>query len=92
MREYVGEDNDPPCPGHAASGHSRFAGALHRHSHRELAGAMPLWLAPVQAVVLNISEKQADYAEVLQKLRNAGLRAEAICATRKLPIKYANIA
>jgi hypothetical protein len=39
------------------------------------AGAFPLWLAPVQIVVMNISEAQADYAEsVAKKLRDAGLR------------------
>ncbi len=37
----------------------RFIGILIEH----YAGAMPVWLAPVQVVVLNITEHQADYAE-----------------------------
>jgi threonyl-tRNA synthetase len=47
----------------------RFIGILIEN----FSGALPLWLAPVQAIVLNISEKQADYAaDVAQKL-HAGL-------------------
>ena len=48
----------------------RFIGILIEH----YAGAFPLWLAPEQVVVLNISEHQADYArEVAQRLREARL-------------------
>ncbi|MGH9380832.1 MAG: threonine--tRNA ligase, partial [Thermoanaerobaculia bacterium] len=51
----------------------RFLGILIEHT----GGAFPVWLAPVQAVVLPISEKLADYArEVLERLRRAGVRAE----------------
>jgi len=51
----------------------RFFGVLLEHH----AGAFPVWLAPVQALVLNVSEKQQDYARrVLERLRQAGLRAE----------------
>ena len=51
----------------------RFIGILvENHS-----GAFPLWLAPVQVVVMNISEAQTDYAEQVAKmLREAGLRVE----------------
>jgi threonyl-tRNA synthetase len=52
----------------------RFIGILIEH----FAGDFPLWLAPVQAVVVPVSEKQEDYArEVLARLKEAGLRAEA---------------
>ncbi len=61
----------------------RFAGILIEHH----AGALPLWLAPVQAVVMNISEGQADYAtSVAQKLRAAGFRVE--CDLRGEKINY----
>ncbi|MDP1957622.1 MAG: His/Gly/Thr/Pro-type tRNA ligase C-terminal domain-containing protein, partial [Rhodocyclaceae bacterium] len=61
----------------------RFAGILLEN----YAGALPLWLSPVQAVVMNISEAQADYAEsVAKKLRAAGLRVE--CDLRGEKINY----
>ena len=51
----------------------RFIGILTEH----FAGAFPLWLAPVQAMVLPISEKQAAYAkEVANALEDAGIRVE----------------
>ncbi|MBI4395769.1 MAG: threonine--tRNA ligase, partial [Elusimicrobia bacterium] len=59
----------------------RFFGVLIEH----YGGAFPLWLAPVQAVVLPISEKFQQYAEsVHAKLREAGLRAEIDSS----PIKF----
>jgi len=52
----------------------RFIGILIEHH----AGALPLWLAPLQAVVLSLTERQAGYAgEVLAALRAQGLRVEA---------------
>ena len=68
----------------------RFIGILIEN----YAGAFPLWLAPEQVVVLNISEHQADYAEeVAATLARGRLPGrEPICETRKLPIKYGNIA
>ena len=52
------------------------------------AGALPLWLAPQQVVVLNISEKQGEYAEgVAKALRSAGLRAEADLRNEKITYK-----
>ena len=52
------------------------------------AGAFPLWLAPVQARILSVSEKAAAYAdEVLAALRMAGLRAEADNSADKLGAK-----
>src|SRR5699024_5255412 len=61
----------------------RFIGILLEH----YAGALPLWLAPVQAQVLNITDAQADYAqEVTHALRATGLRAE--CDLRNEKVGY----
>ena len=50
----------------------RFFGTLVEH----YAGAFPVWLAPVQAIVLPITESHGDYAAgVLQRLEGAGIRA-----------------
>ena len=62
----------------------RFVGILIEH----YVGAFPLWLAPVQAVVLSISEHQADYAaDVVKKLREKGIRAEADLRNEKITYK-----
>ncbi|MCB1055462.1 MAG: threonine--tRNA ligase [Acidobacteria bacterium] len=62
----------------------RFIGVLIEHT----GGVFPLWLAPVQAVVLPVSEKFRDYAdEVLGKLAAAGLRAELDDRNEKLGYK-----
>lgn len=75
---YVGQDGAEhrPVMIHRAPFGSleRFIGILLEH----FAGDFPLWLSPVQAVVIPVSEKQEDYAkEVLSRLKEAGLRAEA---------------
>jgi threonyl-tRNA synthetase len=75
---YVGRDGAEhrPVMIHRAPFGSleRFIGILIEH----FAGDFPLWLAPVQAVVVPVSEKQEDYAkEVVERLKAAGLRAEA---------------
>ena len=85
---YVGEDNERHVPVmlHRAilGSLERFIGILIEH----YAGAMPLWLSPIQAVVLNISEKQGEYAEqVVAKLRAAGLRVEADLRNEKITYK-----
>jgi len=62
----------------------RFIGILLEHH----AGAMPAWLAPVQASVLNISEGSADYAESVAKtLRKQGLRVESDLRNEKITYK-----
>ena len=86
--EYVGEDNARHAPVmlHRAilGSFERFIGILIEH----YAGAMPLWLAPVQAVVLNITGNQAGYAErVAGELRQAGLRAVADLRNEKISYK-----
>jgi len=61
----------------------RFIGILIEH----YAGAMPVWLAPVQVVVMNISEHQAAYAgQVGKALAEAGIRVE--CDLRNEKISY----
>jgi threonyl-tRNA synthetase len=75
--EYVGADNTPHRPFmiHRALFGSveRFFGVLVEH----YAGAFPLWLAPVQVVVLTIADRVHPYAEgVTRTLREAGLRVE----------------
>ncbi len=86
--EYVAEDNTRKVPVmlHRAivGSMERFIGILIEH----YAGAMPLWLAPLQVVVLNISGGQADYtAAVAAELRRAGFRAEADLRNEKITYK-----
>jgi threonyl-tRNA synthetase len=86
--EYVGEDNARHVPVmlHRAIVGSleRFLGILIEH----FAGAFPLWLAPEQMVVINISEHQADYAKsVAQQLRAAGFRASEDLRNEKISYK-----
>jgi len=86
--EYVAEDNTRKVPVmlHRAivGSMERFIGILIEH----YAGAMPLWLAPLQVVALNISGGQAEYtAEVTHELRRAGFRAEADLRNEKITYK-----
>ena len=86
--EYVAEDNArrQPVMLHRAilGSMERFIGILIEHH----AGAFPLWLAPVHAIVMNISEHQAEYADaVAEKLRRAGLRAVADLRNEKINYK-----
>ncbi|MBP9822451.1 MAG: threonine--tRNA ligase [Candidatus Pacebacteria bacterium] len=74
---YVGEDGQEHAPAvlHVAilGSIERFMGVLIEH----YAGAFPLWLAPVQVAVINISDNQKAFAEsVVHKLKHAGIRAE----------------
>ena len=74
-------DRDPP-------GDPRLVRALHRHSHRALAGAFPTWLAPVQARVLPVSAKHAEYAtQVHRRLLEVAVRAELDDRSEKLGYK-----
>jgi threonyl-tRNA synthetase len=75
--EYIGEDGKAhqPLMVHRALYGSveRFFGILLEH----YAGAFPVWLAPVQAVVMPITDRQLEYAaKITGQLREAGLRAE----------------
>ncbi len=86
--EYVAEDNARRVPVmlHRAIVGSleRFIGILIEHH----AGAMPLWLAPVQAVVLTITDRQAPYArELLALLTGTGFRVAADLRNEKITYK-----
>jgi len=62
----------------------RFIGILIEH----YAGALPLWLAPVQAVILNITDRQAGYArEIEESLINQGLRVKSDLRNEKIGYK-----
>ena len=74
---YVGSDGNRhrPYMVHRAllGSLERFFGVLVEH----YGGAMPVWLSPIQARVMPISDKQADYArEINKQLRAAGVRSE----------------
>jgi threonyl-tRNA synthetase len=65
----------------------RFIGIIIEH----FAGAFPVWLAPVQAIVLPLSEKFVDYAsDTATKLRAAGLRVDIDTSNEKLGAKIRN--
>jgi threonyl-tRNA synthetase len=86
--EYTTEDNVPKVP---VMLHRAIVGSLERfiailiENH---AGAMPLWLAPVQIMVLNISDAQAEYVEnVAKTLRKQGFRVETDLRNEKITYK-----
>jgi len=86
--EYVAEDNSRKVPVmlHRAIVGSleRFIGILIEHH----AGAFPTWLAPVQAVVLTITDRQSDYArQVAARLKAAGYRVHADLRNEKITYK-----
>jgi len=85
---YVSHDNQRKRPVmlHRALFGSleRFLGILLEH----YAGKLPVWLAPVQAVVMSISEQHSDYAkQVAQQLRRAGIRHECDIGSEKISYK-----
>jgi threonyl-tRNA synthetase len=86
--EYVAEDNARRVPVmlHRAivGSMERFIGILIEH----YAGALPVWLAPVQTVVMNITEHQTSYAEaVTAELKRADVRAKADLRNEKISYK-----
>jgi threonyl-tRNA synthetase len=85
---YIAEDGSKQTPVmvHRAilGSFERFMGILIEH----YAGKLPLWLSPVQAVVLTISEKQNEYAEkVTQSLQKRGIRANFDLRNEKIGFK-----
>src|SRR3989338_2619629 len=86
--KYIGEDGSAhqPIMIHRAllGSLERFFGCLIEH----YAGAFPLWLAPVQAKVMTITDKQDDYASgVLNRLLSSGIRGEADLRNEKIGLK-----
>ena len=84
--EYIDKDGSGKRPViiHRAmlGSFERFIGILLEHFQ----GALPLWLAPVQAVLVPVSEKQEKFAEkVLEELKESGIRAEIYEAGETLP-------
>ena len=86
--QYVAEDGSRQVPVmlHRAilGSFERFIGVLIEH----YAGALPTWLAPEQAVVLNITDKQGEYCEKVRKiLAEKGFRASADLRNEKIGFK-----
>jgi len=86
--EYVAEDNSRRVP---VMLHRAIVGSMERfigiliENH---AGALPLWLAPVQVVVMNVTDRQESYVrEVEQALRTAGFRVAADLRNEKITYK-----
>lgn len=86
--EYVAEDNTRQRP---VMLHRAIVGSMERFLGiliENYAGAMPLWLAPVQVMVLNISESQADYVrQVVETLKQNGIRCEFDLRNEKITYK-----
>lgn len=86
--EYAAEDNTRKIP---VMLHRAILGSLERFIGMLIenhAGALPLWLAPEQVVVLNISDAQAEYAQsVAQELNKQGFRARADLRNEKITYK-----
>jgi len=86
--EYVTEDNSRATPVmlHRAifGSFERFIGILIEHYE----GAFPTWLAPVQAVIMNITDKQAEYcAKIADSLENKGFRIQSDLRNEKVGFK-----
>ena len=86
--EYTGADGEKHCPVmiHRVVFGSieRFIGIITEH----YAGAFPVWLAPVQAMVMPITDRANDYAvELKKKLDAAGVRAETDLRNEKIGYK-----
>jgi threonyl-tRNA synthetase len=86
--EYIAEDGKAhqPLMVHRALYGSieRFFGILIEH----YAGAFPVWLAPIQAIVLPITDRQTEYARGIQKqLEAAGIRATVDDRNEKVNLK-----
>jgi len=86
--QYIAEDGSKQTP---VMLHRAIVGSLERFigiliEHYE--GAFPSWLAPIQAVILNISEKQSDFAkDIEQKLKKQGLRVISDLRNEKIGFK-----
>ncbi|MDG6881119.1 Threonine--tRNA ligase [Phocoenobacter uteri] len=85
---YVAEDSERKTP---VMIHRAILGSLERFIGiitEEYAGFFPAWLAPTQAVVLNITDSQADYVHsVVKQLSDAGLRVKSDLRNEKIGFK-----
>jgi threonyl-tRNA synthetase len=86
--EYVAEDNSRKRP---IMLHRAIVGSMERFIGiliENYAGAMPLWLAPIQVMVLNISESQADYVvQVIEILKKNNIRCDFDLRNEKITYK-----
>ncbi|HDL5699133.1 TPA: threonine--tRNA ligase [Mannheimia haemolytica] len=85
---YVAEDNGRRTP---VMIHRAILGSIERFIGiitEEYAGFFPTWLAPTQAVVMNITDSQADYVQqVVKQLSDAGIRVKADLRNEKVGFK-----
>jgi len=85
---YVGEDNERYQP---VMIHRAILGSLERFIGiliEEYAGKFPTWLSPMQAVVMNITDKQSEYCEkIVKKLKESGFRAKVDLRNEKIGFK-----
>lgn len=86
--EYVDEDNTRK---HPVMLHRAIVGSMERFLGiliENFAGAMPVWLSPIQAMVLNISDNQADYVrQVVENLKKNGIRCDFDLRNEKITYK-----
>lgn len=86
--EYVAEDGERKTP---VMIHRTIIGSIERFIGillEQYAGKLPLWLAPVQVVVMNITDEQADYAESIVKIfKKQGIRAISDLRNEKIGFK-----
>lgn len=86
--EYVGEDGERHVP---VMLHRAIVGSLERFIGiliEQHAGALPVWLAPTQVVIANITDAQADYvADIVKTLQKQGLRVHADLRNEKITYK-----
>ncbi len=86
--EYVDEDNSRK---HPVMLHRAIVGSMERFLGiliENFAGAMPLWLSPIQAMVLNISDAQAPYVrQVVENLKKNGIRCDFDLRNEKITYK-----
>ncbi len=86
--QYVDEDGERRTP---VMIHRAILGSLERFIGiliEQYAGSLPLWLSPVQAVIMNITDRQAEYAkEICESLKNRGLRAALDLRNEKIGFK-----
>jgi len=85
---YVSEDSSKQVP---VMLHRAIVGSMERFIGiliENYAGSFPVWLSPIQAVVISITEKQSDYAEkVADSLKNQGFRAEVDLRNETIGLK-----
>lgn len=86
--EYVADDNSRKRP---VMLHRAIVGSMERFMGiliENYAGAMPVWLSPIQVMVLNIADAQADYVvQVVEKLKKSGIRCDFDLRNEKITYK-----